>query len=194
MIAAAGTAGWLGRRVGRHRFRRARQRVVARPAQSGRPLASGRCIWLRAGVDGRRSGYVDPGFRWTPHGVVCCRRTPGSPTSTTSRPACILDLAQRGAGLAKEHCSAHGPPVSLLDQEVLEVSAAGHSVGIPMRCVFALTAMGFLPQKPAPRSSRPSRSARTRWSGCGRRRPGCGSTPASARVYRRRGDPAVVLR
>jgi hypothetical protein len=36
--------------------------------------------------------------------------------------------------------------VSLLDQEVIRVSGSGLSVGIPMRCVFALTAMGFLPQ------------------------------------------------
>src|SRR5262249_23301000 len=58
----------------------------------------------------------------------------------------MLDLAQRGAQLAKEHSSSHGPPVSLLDQEVIRVSSADVSVGVPMRCVFALTAMGFLPQ------------------------------------------------
>ena len=59
----------------------------------------------------------------------------------------MLDLAQRGVALAKEH-GAHGPPVSLLNQEVVRVNSqrAGLSVGIPMRCVFALTAMGFLPQ------------------------------------------------
>jgi hypothetical protein len=60
----------------------------------------------------------------------------------------MLDLAQRGAQLAKEHSSSHGPPVSLLDQEVIRVSSGEISVGLPMRCVFALTAMGFLPQSP----------------------------------------------
>ena len=34
----------------------------------------------------------------------------------------VLDLAQRGVALAKEHSSAHGPPASLLDQEVVAVS------------------------------------------------------------------------
>ena len=58
----------------------------------------------------------------------------------------MLDLAGRGVELAKEHGSQHGPPVSLLDQEVVRVSGAGLDVGIPMRCVFALTAMGFLAQ------------------------------------------------
>lgn len=60
----------------------------------------------------------------------------------------MLDLAQRGVALAKEHGSSHGPPVSLLDQEVVAVSSGDAAVGIPMRCVFALTAMGFLPQAP----------------------------------------------
>lgn len=58
----------------------------------------------------------------------------------------MLDLAHRGARLAKEHGSSAGPPVSLLDQEVIQVSSADVVVGLPMRCVFALTAMGFLPQ------------------------------------------------
>lgn len=58
----------------------------------------------------------------------------------------ILDLAQQGLALAKEHSGAHGPPASLLDQDVLSVSGSDVTVGIPMRCVFALTAMGFLPQ------------------------------------------------
>ena len=41
----------------------------------------------------------------------------------------MLDLAQRGAQLAKEHGSAHGPPVSLLDQEVIRVSSATSASG-----------------------------------------------------------------
>lgn len=57
----------------------------------------------------------------------------------------LLELAQRGAALADEHGSSHGPPASLLDQDVLEVSGHGHEVGIPMRVVFALGAMGFVP-------------------------------------------------
>jgi hypothetical protein len=99
----------------------------------------------------------------------------------------MLDLAQRGAQLAKEHGSAQGPPVSLLDQEVIRVSSADVSVGVPMRCVFALTAMGFLPQSSEAVDADEIVRVRT--------------LPAWLRidarfgsVYRRRGDPAVVLR
>jgi hypothetical protein len=107
----------------------------------------------------------------------------------------MLDLAQRGVALAREHGSAHGPPASLLDQEVVRVSSAAGSVGIPMRCVFALTAMGFLPQAGgagdefAPESVAADEIVRVR------------VLPAWLRidarfgsVYRRRGDPALVLR
>ncbi|MFT9533922.1 hypothetical protein ACM0AX_11730 [Mycobacteroides abscessus subsp. abscessus] len=62
----------------------------------------------------------------------------------------VLELAQRGGELAREHGSAHGPPVSLLDQSVVTVDGAGgRQVDVPMRCVFALTAMGFIPASPA---------------------------------------------
>ena len=94
----------------------------------------------------------------------------------------MLDLAQRGAELAKEH-GAQGPPVSLLDQEVVRVEGPPGSVGIPMRCVFALTAMGFV----APDAADEIVRVRV--------------LPAWLRidarfgsVYRRRGDPALVLR
>jgi hypothetical protein len=83
-------------------------------------------------------GYVDPGFALPPEsGFVHLDDVPAR---------VMLDLAQEGARLAKEHSSSHGPPASLLDQEVIRVSSANDSVGLPMRCVFALTAMGFLPQ------------------------------------------------
>ncbi|MDV7357028.1 hypothetical protein R4282_28920 [Rhodococcus oxybenzonivorans] len=57
----------------------------------------------------------------------------------------LVDLAQRGAALAQEHGSSQGPPASLLDQEVLQVHGAGQTVGVAMRVVFALTALGFIP-------------------------------------------------
>lgn len=61
----------------------------------------------------------------------------------------VLDLAQRGGELAREHGSAHGPPVSLLDQSVVTVDGTdGQPVDVPMRCVFALAAMGFVPTNP----------------------------------------------
>jgi hypothetical protein len=139
-----------------------------------------------------RTGYVDPGFpmdsAW--RGVL--------PPDTgflhlDDVPArAVLDLAQRGVALAKEHSSSHGPPASLLDQEVVAVSAGDQSVGIPMRCVFALTAMGFLPQSAEqldPDTVAADEIVRVR------------VLPAWLRidarfgsVYRRRGDPALVLR
>jgi hypothetical protein len=97
--------------------------------------------------------------------------------------------------LAKEHSSAHGPPASLLDQEVVAVSSGGETVGIPMRCVFALTAMGFLPQSTnkgdafAPESVAPDEVVRVR------------VVPSWLRidarfgtVYRRRGHAALTIR
>ena len=94
------------------------------------------------------SGYVDPGFAMDSAWRGALPPESGF-THLDDIPARVmLDLAQSGARLAKEHSSSHGPPVSLLDQEVIRVSSADASVGLPMRCVFALTAMGFLPQPP----------------------------------------------
>jgi hypothetical protein len=139
-------------------------------------------------------GYVDPGF-----GMDSAWRSALPPDTgfvhLDDIPArVVLDLAQRGLSLAKEHSSAHGPPASLLDQEVVAVSSGGESVGIPMRCVFALTAMGFLPQRQAsgefaPESVSADEVVRVRvlptWLRVDAR---------FGTVYRRRGDPAVVLR
>ncbi|ULE31849.1 hypothetical protein [Mycobacterium sp. IDR2000157661] len=99
----------------------------------------------------------------------------------------LLDLADRGAVLARQHSSSHGPPASLLDSEVVAVSSGDDSVGIPMRCVFALTAMGFLPASGDAVADDEIVRVRV--------------VPAWLRVdarfgsvYRRRGAPAVVLR
>lgn len=58
----------------------------------------------------------------------------------------MLDLARRGVDLTREQAGAHGPPSSLLDQDVVSVSSGDLHAKVPMRCVFALVAMGFLPQ------------------------------------------------
>ncbi|MEZ7238618.1 hypothetical protein [Rhodococcus sp. GXMU-t2271] len=55
----------------------------------------------------------------------------------------LVDLAQRGVALSREQ--GQGPPSSLLAQEVLEVAGGGERAGVPMRLVFALNAMGFVP-------------------------------------------------
>ncbi|APE14161.1 hypothetical protein BOH72_01895 [Mycobacterium sp. WY10] len=130
------------------------------------------------------AGHVDPGYpmdsAW--RGVL-----PGDTgfTHLDDIPAAVLtELAQRGADLAKEHSSAHGPPASLLDQDVLQVSSGDVEVGVPMRCVFALTAMGFVPDPPGEDEIVRVRLSPT-WLRIDAR---YGS------VYRRRGDPALVLR
>ncbi|MEE6178541.1 hypothetical protein [Mycobacterium sp. 050134] len=128
------------------------------------------------------SGYVDPGFAMDSAWRGALPPESGF-THLDDVPArVLLDLAQQGGRLAKEHSGAHGPPVSLLDQEVVQVSSPDASVGLPMRCVFALTAMGFLPQPSAEEIIRVRISPT--WLRVDAR---FGS------VYRRRGDPALVL-
>jgi len=129
-------------------------------------------------------GHVDPGY---PMDSVWRTALPPETgfTHVDDVPAAVLtDLARRGAGLARDHGSAHGPPASLLDQVVLQVKSGEESVDVPMRCVFALTAMGFVAESPPG-----DEIVRVR------------SMPAWLRidarfgsVYRRRGDPALVLR
>ena len=158
-------------------------------------LSSGADALIQALEVCDRSGYVDPGY-----GMDSAWRGVLPPSSGFAHlddvPARVmLDLAQRGVALAREHGGPHGPPVSLLDQEVLSVSAGEHTVGVPMRCVFALTALGFLPQSTdavddfSPQSVAADEVVRVR------------VLPTWLRIdarygslYRRRGDPSVVLR
>ncbi|WP_199442404.1 hypothetical protein [Umezawaea beigongshangensis] len=61
------------------------------------------------------------------------------PTSVVSQ------LADEGVAVARENQGPHGtPPASLLDQTVLTVSGSGLDVKVPLRCLFALSGMGFL--------------------------------------------------
>lgn len=62
-------------------------------------------------------------------------------------PAAELEaLTERGLALARENAGPLGPPASLLDQTVLTVTAGGDApaVKVPLRCLFALSGMGFL--------------------------------------------------
>lgn len=165
-------------------------RVVA---GSARPddLSAGANDLARGLACADRSGYVDCGFPMDSAWRGALPPETGF-THVEDVPArAVLELAQRGAQLAKEHGSAHGPPVSLLDQEVVRVTSADPEddagVGVPMRCVFALTAMGFLPQSAEAVGADEIVRVRV--------------LPAWLRidarfgsVYRRRGDPALVLR
>lgn len=171
--------------------------VLASRAIGGRvrpvDLCAGADVLLSGLTNMGSDGYVDTGF-----GMDSAWRGALPPDTgfvhLDDVPARVmLDLADQGLSLAKDHSSAHGPPASLLDQEVVAVNAGGESIGIPMRCVFALTAMGFLPQpQPAGDFASQADSAgdvvRVR------------VLPAWLRidarfgtVYQRRGDPAVML-
>ena len=158
-------------------------------------LSAGADALARALPHMDRSGFVDPGFAMDSAWRGALPPDNGFVHLDDVPARAVLDLAQRGVALAKEHSSAHGPPASLLDQEVVAVRSGDTEVGIPMRCVFALTAMGFLPQSTtkgddfAPESVAVDEVVRVRvlptWLRIDAR---------FGTVYRRRGDPAVVLR
>jgi hypothetical protein len=63
-------------------------------------------------------------------------------------PAAELEaLTERGLAVARENAGPMGPPASLLDQTVLTVTDASGgtaAVKVPLRCLFALSGMGFL--------------------------------------------------
>jgi hypothetical protein len=166
-------------------------RGVVRPAD----LSAGADALARGLAVVDPTGYVDPGFSMDSAWRGVLPPDSGFVHLDDVPARVMLDLAQRGVSLAREHGSGSGPPVSLLDQEVISVSSGDLSVGIPMRCVFALTAMGFLPQSStagddfAPESVTADEIVRIR------------VLPAWLRidarfgsVYRRRGNPAMVLR
>ena len=136
------------------------------------------------------SGFYDPGYpRDSAWRGVLPPETGFAHLDDVPVPV-LVDLARRGADLAREHGSAHGPPASLLDQEVLQVGSGPSAVGVPMRCVLALAAMRFLPDialEAAPGVAEDVVRVRV--------------LPAWLRidarfgsVFRRRGDPATVLR
>lgn len=159
-------------------------------------LSAGADALLEGLAAGEQSGYVDPGYAMDSAWRGALPPGAGFVHLDDVPARVMLDLAQRGMTLAREHGGAQGPPVSLLDQEVVEVTAGEHTVGVPMRCVFALTAMGFLPQRTDAADDQFSSGSvpvdevvRVR------------ATPTWLRIdarfgslYRRRGDPAVVLR
>jgi hypothetical protein len=57
----------------------------------------------------------------------------------------VSDLADRGVTLARDNVGPHGtPPASLMDQAVLTVTGGELEVKVQLRCLFALSGMGFL--------------------------------------------------
>nr|WP_296778536.1 hypothetical protein [Rhodococcus sp. (in: high G+C Gram-positive bacteria)] len=100
---------------------------------------------LLAALESVADGVVDPGFSMDSAWRGALPPDTGFEHVDDVPARVLIDLAQRGAALAKEHGSSHGPPVSLLEQEVLHVDGGAGDVSITMRTVFALTAMGFVP-------------------------------------------------
>jgi hypothetical protein len=127
------------------------------------------------------SGYVDPGYPMDSAWRGAIPPEVGF-VHLDDVPATVLtELARSGADLAREHSGPQGPPPSLLDQEVLQVDSGMEVVAVPMRCVMALAAMGFI-------SEAAGDVVRVR------------ATPAWLRidarfgsVFRRRGDPLLLL-
>ena len=134
--------------------------------------------------DADASGHVEPGYAMDSAWRGVLPPDTGFSHLDDVPAAVLVDLARRGVELARDHGSAHGPPASLLDQDVLQVSGGDTVVAVPMRCVFVLTAMGFVPESPSAEEI-----VRVR------------VLPAWLRidarfgsVFRRRGDPTLVLR
>ena len=105
-----------------------------------------------------RSDAVDPGTGGLWQGLLPPEE---GWDSVDAVPAAELEgLTERGLALAREHAGPMGPPTSLLDQTVLTVSGSavpvagrtvpagrgttGPPVRIPLRCLFALSGMGFV--------------------------------------------------
>jgi hypothetical protein len=86
------------------------------------------------GGGGMWPGDLPPDSGWSPVDVV---------------PAAEIDaITERGLAVARENAGPLGPPASLLDQTVLTVSAAaGPTVKVPLRCLFALSGMGFVSEE-----------------------------------------------
>ncbi|WP_020107216.1 hypothetical protein [Nocardia sp. 348MFTsu5.1] len=103
---------------------------------------------LRATYDDPAAATVDTGFALDSAWRGALPSAAGF-THVDDVPARVLvQLSRTGAEVARTQGSGHGPPTGLLDQQVLNVSSESSDqvVGVSMRSVFALTAMGFVRQ------------------------------------------------
>ncbi|WP_158880566.1 hypothetical protein [Amycolatopsis anabasis] len=71
---------------------------------------------------------------------------PGRWQTVDDLPATVVaQLAEQGVAVARDNTGPHGtPPASLMDQAVLTVSGDSLEVKVQLRCLFALSGMGFV--------------------------------------------------
>ena len=137
---------------------------------------------LRRGLSAAgEAGHADPGYPMDSAWRSALPPEAGFVHVDDVPAAVLADLARSGAELAREHAGPLGPPVSLLDQEVLQVRSGTETAAVPMRFALVLAAMGFAPDTPG-------EVVRVR------------VMPAWLRIdarfgslFRRRGDPVLLL-
>ncbi len=99
---------------------------------------------LLPGLAVSRSADVDPGPVVDPLWRTQLPPTSGWVLVDTVPVGVINELTGIGLAGARDNPSpVGGTPTALLDSEVLTVSGAGYTVVVPMRCLFALSGMGF---------------------------------------------------
>ena len=148
----------------------------------GRPDLTCGAAELRRGLAAAdEAGRIDPGYPMDSAWRTALPPETGFVHIDDVPAAVLADVARSGAEVARESAGPLGPPASLLDQAVLEVSSATDTAAVPMRCTLALAAMGFAPEAPG-------EVVRVR------------ATPTWLRidgrfgsVFRRRGDPVLLL-
>jgi hypothetical protein len=92
-----------------------------------------------------RDAHVEPGRRMDGQWLTELPPTEGWRVVEEISATELETLADQGIALAREHAGPHGsPPSELLDQTVLTASGDGMRVQVPLRCLFALSGMGFL--------------------------------------------------
>ena len=155
-------------------------RVVA--GSMARPDVTCGADELRRGLAAAdEAGVVDPGYPMDSAWRSALPPETGFVHVDDVPTAVLAELARNGTDLAREHAGPLGPPASLLDQEVLQVSSETETAAVPMRCALVLAAMGFAPDAPG-------EVVRVR------------VMPAWLRIdarfgsaFRRRGDPVLLL-
>lgn len=94
------------------------------------------------------SGYVDTGFALDSAWRGALPPATGFAHVDDVPAQALRSVAARGVEVGRESGGPAGPPASLLDSEVVSVSAGETTVPITLRTAFALEAMGFAADGP----------------------------------------------